>query len=143
MKTPRDIILQHHCAAEVGLQTLSAQQLAQLAAGKQSRVTPKAARSNSFFTNLWAEVFLPWRKVWLGLGAAWVVILVFNTVLREDSSRIALQSLSAPTPETLQLLTEQRRILAQLMETTEPQTPADIPRKPGPRSEAVTRRAIV
>jgi hypothetical protein len=143
MKTPRDIILEHHRAAEVKLQTITAQQLAQLAAGAQNRATPKAARNNSFFITLWVEAILPWRKAWLGLGTAWVLILVSNAILREDSSRIALQSIHAPTPETLQILTEQRRILAQLMETTEPQPPADIPRKPGPRSEVVTRRAIV
>ena len=63
---------------------------------------------------LWREVFWPWRRVWAGLAAVWLVILAGNVSLREPSPVIVSKS-AAPSEEAVNSFRDQQKILAELL----------------------------
>lgn len=72
-KTPRDLLLSHHAAATPQLDTLRRAAL--------DDATPIPA------SQLLHAIFYPQRRVWLGLAAAWLVILVVNFTQRSAEPR--------------------------------------------------------
>jgi hypothetical protein len=77
----------------------------------------------------------PSPKAWAGLAAVWAVVLSLGIANRRQPEPRAGQE-AAPSPATILALREQRRTLAQLIESIEPQ-PAEPPKTfvPRPRSE--------
>jgi hypothetical protein len=130
MKTPREIILIRHQAADAQLREISAHDLAAIARCS-SASTSRTSFAARVFKNFWHEAILPWRRVWIGMAAVWLGILVLNFMTR-DPTNLALANLPEPSPQIQLALAEQRRLLA---ETLNSPTEISRPKIPGPRSE--------
>lgn len=131
MKTPRDLLLEKHRAAEPRLDALRQSVLRQAAAPARGE---RPAAKLSFGQQVWAELILPVRRIWAGLAAAWAVIVVMN-VLGGDTRAPALAQQTPAAPEVLIAFQESSRLLAE--ENAPPVlAPAEPPRfVPRPRSE--------
>jgi hypothetical protein len=127
MKTPREVILERHQAAEARLMAIRAEDLAAKANGQRRPSLSLADAAHKF----WLEAIWPWRRVWTGVGAAWVVILGMNLVISDPSQPVASQS--RPSPEAQAVLQQQEQLLTQLLGTDTPPPPAR-PKPSGPRS---------
>jgi hypothetical protein len=90
---------------------------------------------------LWRELIFPCRRIWAGLAAVWMVILVLNMPGGEKHAELATIS-SPPDKQVLAVLREQREILAQFIEPMMP-SPAIRPKTPGPRGELVQTITLV
>jgi hypothetical protein len=81
-------------------------------------------------------VFWPWRRVWAGVAAAWLVILAGNLLLPDPSPAITAKS-AAPSQEAIASFRDQQKILAELL--PEHSAPRDAERQkifsPKPRTE--------
>ena len=78
--------------------------------------TLKAQEILSFLAmKLWQELFWPCRRVWIGLGAAWLVILILNLAAGQ-TPKLAVNTTARPTRETLMAVREQRRFFIQLLD---------------------------
>ena len=135
MKTPRELLLQRHQTAAPKLDAIRrgvTDDLSEHGAG--ATVTEHVARI-TFFQRAWFELFWSCRRAWLGVGAAWFVMLLVNLSLDDtpDAGRDRLAL--APSPETRRLWREQRLLRAELMESPLAK-PTDAPAiAPRPRSE--------
>lgn len=79
----------------------------------------------------------PQRAAWASLATVWVVILALNLATRDDSPGVqASRAAAVVSPETLQVLQQQRLLLAELVGRPEihPMTRPKSP-PPGPRSQ--------
>jgi hypothetical protein len=130
MKTPREILLARHQAAEPKLDAVRRHVVAGLAAKPQ----PPTARS--WLTALEDFLRVP-RPVLGGLAVAWLIILALNVASRDTTalSGPAPQQMAKTSKDTLQALREQKRLFAELVGTLmDPE--ADAPRLvPRPRGE--------
>jgi hypothetical protein len=91
----------------------------------------RATRPSFLSTILW-----PHPEAWAGLAAAWIVILAVNFSMRDQTPVVAEKS--APSPEVIVELKQQRRLLAELIGPRD--TPVAGRSKsfvPQPRSERV------
>ena len=83
-----------------------------------------------------SEIFLPWRHVWTGLAAAWLVILAGNVALREPASGSTAKS-AVSEQEAMASFKDQQWILAELL--ADHSAPQDAERQkffsPKPRTE--------
>lgn len=171
MKTPREILLERHRAAETGLDSIRRAVVENLNAEDQSREThlsltsrfsgvnarhqvkgnrfsgflaavrrPAAVRSLllSMAGNCWRELFLPYRRVWTGLAAIWVIIFALDFASRDSSPALA-QKPSPPSPEMLSALQGQKRLFAEWLSDGTKPADADRPKpwRPSPHSELV------
>ena len=137
MKTPREIILERHQSAEAKLKAIRAEELAACArsAAAETRFEPQATLSlGAIAGQIWQEMFWPWRRVWAGVVAAWVIILGLG-IAAGDTPRRASARPPRPNPEVLAVLHQQEQLLSQLLGTERPPRIAH-PRAPGPRSGA-------
>jgi hypothetical protein len=134
MKTPRDLLLSRHAAAQPNLDALRRQVVAEHL-GPAS--LEEAAPPHGFVRALWVELFWPSRRAWAGLAAVWVVVLGLNLAARQRSSEpTALVNQSSPARELRLVLVEQARLRAELLQI-EPLPGTEPPKRsiPGPRSE--------
>lgn len=76
MKTPREILLQRHQAADAKLNQIRREVIAQLE-------KPPVARAEWLplcaLLKLWRELIWPARRIWAGLATTWVFILIAPT----------------------------------------------------------------
>lgn len=122
MKTPREILLNRHQAAETRLDQIRREVVSELqraeTAGRETPLFVAAA------LKLWRELVLPARLTWAGLAAVWLVIGVMNLA---QSDRTTTASREAPaTPQELRAAWERRQeLLAELalLPATEPVEP--------------------
>jgi hypothetical protein len=134
MKTPREILLARSRDAEPKLDAIRKNVLANCAGEAEKNPEHQSILSLSFvLMKLWQELIWPCRRIWLGMAAAWVVILTLNFATGE-ATPMATSLASRPTPEVIALLQEQRRMMVQLLEPL-PSMEASRPKIPGPRSE--------
>ena len=131
MKTPREVLLARHRAAEPKLDAVRERTLAALSpheSGPEPRNTGWLVAFQEFFR-------IP-RVAWGGLAGAWLVIIVLNVASRETIAQpTAPVQETKRTPETLQALREQKRLFAELvgsLSAPEAEAPRFVPR---PRSE--------
>jgi hypothetical protein len=90
-------------------------------------------------------LFLPQRAAWAGLATVWVVIIALNVAAHDDSPGVqGSRAANAVSPETLQVLQQQRLLLAELVDLPE-NHPANRPKSPppGPRSQRRESSATV
>ena len=81
----------------------------------------------------WSDLLWPCPQAWAGLAAVWAVILVLDMATHEPVQVVKV-SKAAPAREILIALKEQRRLLAELIESpTAVEQPK--PFEPRPRSE--------
>ncbi len=87
----------------------------------------------ALFEEFWLQSLWPWRRVWLGMSAVWLVILAINLPTEESGKRIRAE-MRKPNAEVIMSLREQKQLMVQLLE---PATPSILsrPRTSGPRSE--------
>lgn len=132
MKTPREILLTRHQAAEPKLDAVRARVVAALAP-HPSQPQPFAGR----WLVACQEFFRIPRGAWAGLAAVWLVILGLNVATHETvfSPPSTMRVETKRSPETLQALREQKRLFAELVGSLK-EMDADVPRfVPRPRSE--------
>jgi len=129
MKTAREILLERHQRAEAKLKAIRAEDLAAEARAKRQPAPSLAGIVQKF----WEETFLPWRRIWRGVGAAWVVILGLSVVSGDASAPAARPS--PPNAQMRAALQQQEQLLTQLLGLDVPPPPAH-PRSAGPRSAA-------
>ena len=131
MKTPREILLARHQAAQPRLDALREQTLA-------APTGPAQEERSAFrhFMESCRNCFRVPRFAWSGLAAAWLVIIGLHFAARDSAPKrpVAFTQNRQPA-ETLQAVREQKRLLAELTglgENFEIETPRFVPR---PRSE--------
>jgi hypothetical protein len=126
MKTPREILLKRHEAAEPELDAISA---------RVAREMDRAAEP-SLFARVCSVFTLP-KLGWSALAAAWVVIISLNFAWREASPTATANVARAPRSETIEALREQKRIYAELINSG---ATADVePRRSTPRPHSARR----
>jgi hypothetical protein len=126
MKTPREILLRKHRAAEPQLDA------AREAALETLRPQQMAASRPGCATFL-RELFVLPRPALAGLAAAWAVIVGLN-IASKDSVEQQPVAMASRTPASRQAIAEQRRFYIELVRA---QMPADVPVFiPRPRSES-------
>ena len=127
MKSPREILLARHQAADTKLDEIRRTVVADL--------SPRPVRQPEipFALKLWREVILPCRRIWAGFGVVWLVILAVNFSMRDTAPSLAVKS-SHPSFEMVITFLEREGLLDVIK-------PREIrvaqPPKPGspPRSE--------
>ena len=95
MKTPRDILLDHHRRLEAKLDAI--RQTAVATAG--DRRTPAVPAPFGVFNwpmVWWRELILPNRRLWSGLATIWVLLLLINVSQRDPVSSVTGKPASAP-----------------------------------------------
>ncbi len=140
MKTPREFLLERHHSAEAKLEAICAEDLAACArAASPGCRRPKFPANLEFLvTRLWRESLWPWRRIWCGLAAIWLVLLALNLGTREGPE-MARRNTPQPSSEWLAALREERQLRLRWSET-EPSTPPVRLNMPRPRSE---RRPVI
>jgi hypothetical protein len=132
MKTPHDLLLQHHQAVTPKLDEIRRAVVANL------KECPAPSGQNvavALAFKLWRELVWPCRRTWAGLAATWLVLVVFNLTRAERNQAVA-GKFSMPPAEMRLAFQEQQRLLAELVGPP-PATPPAEPRrrKPQPRSD--------
>jgi hypothetical protein len=136
MKTPRELILERHQSAEAKLKAIRA---GDLAASARSAAAASGERWPTFSLaavaqRFWAETLWPWRRVWAGVAAGWLVVLALNLAGSETSTTVSARP-ARFNPEVQAVLQQQEELLAQLL-GLETSPHASRARIPGPRSAA-------
>ena len=132
MKTPREILLARHQAAEPKLNALRARALAALSP-HASQPQPSAWR----WLAAGREFFHVPRVAWAGLAAAWLVIITLNVASRDTAAPTvaAPQQMVRNSKDTMRELRDQKRLFAELVGSLKDMD-AEVPRfLPRPRSE--------
>jgi hypothetical protein len=136
MKTPRELILQRHQSVEPKLEAIRGEDLAACArttATQPSRQDEPLFNLRCLAMKFWQESIRPWRRIWAGMAAIWLVLLALNLATHE-TPKLAKHKTAPPDPELLAALREQERWMRQWIEPIAP-PPALPPKIPGPRSE--------
>ena len=132
MKTPREVLLQRHQAANPKLDRIRRNFVVEL--------TPRPTREPNvtiaLVLKLWRELFWPCRRTWAGMAAVWLAILVFNLTHAERGQIVTAKS-TTPPEEMRLAFQEQRRVLEEIIGSTPPVSAAEPPRRPNiqPRSQ--------
>ena len=136
MKTPREIILERHQSAEAKLKVIRAEDLAACArsAVETSDERQPTLSLSAIAGTIWRETLWPWRRVWAGVAASWLVILGIG-LAGGDSSNLTHAKATRPNAEVMAVLQQQEQLLTQLLGVEAPR-PAVWPRVPGPHSAA-------
>jgi hypothetical protein len=135
MKTPRELILERHRAAEAHLDEIRARAIDEALAPSPS-ATENVTAPSGWLASFWREVVLPGRWAWSGMAAAWMVIVALQASSAIDpSSRNARAERSSP--DALALLKEQHLLRIELLDGP-PAVSMDNSQPPGPKSEALS-----
>jgi hypothetical protein len=108
---------------------------AKTAAAPQLVPAPKRSGGGSTLNSQLSAFLRPCPQAWAGLAAIWLVILAVNFSASDKKPMLA-QAAPPPSRDTLRMVQEQRRMLAQLLEPRNP-PPAEPPKPfiPRPRGE--------
>ena len=142
MKTPREILLERHRVAGPKLDAMRDGIILKL-----NHIGTEAQRGKisllslllGGFNKMWCELVLPSRRVWSGLAAVWVLILVVNFAERDPAP--AGKATAAPV---MMNLAEQQRLLNELFADRTPAADADREKtfSPKPRTEKFQTTAV-
>ena len=131
MKTPRELLLQRHQAADAKLDRIRSDVVSQLT---KPTVSVEQGASTNILLRLWRELIWPKPIAWAGIAAAWGLILVLK-LSTQDASRVVTQKSSA-SPEAIAEVRQQKRFFAELVGIAErPAAASANPVLPRPRSE--------
>jgi hypothetical protein len=128
MKTPREVLLQQHQAADAMLGRIRNDVVSQLS--KTTAAAERGASTNILF-KLWRELIWPKPVAWSGVAAAWGLILVLK-LSTQDASHMAQKSSAAPA--AIAEVRQQKLFFAELVGIAERPAAAN-PVLPRPRSE--------
>ena len=144
MKTPREILLNRHRSAGPRLDAVREATLAKAFPGTELNANQPVDIRAPFAVRiaqvLWRELIFPCRRIWAGLAAVWMVILVMNLPAGEKHTQLAIIP-SPPDKQVLAVLREQREMLAQFIEPMIP-SPAEPPKPFVPRPRGERRVAV-
>jgi hypothetical protein len=136
MKTPRELLLKRHAAANEKLDAIRAEAL-RVAAEVNRRNPPVreltfAATPLQALTIPFRELIWPARRVWAGLAAVWVALAVFHFAQADRRETVVAKS-TMPASEVRLAFQEQQRLLGEILGPP----PAAVPPRhsPPPRSE--------
>jgi hypothetical protein len=135
MKTPRDILLAHHRAAEAKLDAVRDEVIAGLNREKTKAPNPLPSFAACWLggsNKLWRELIFPCRRIWAGLAAAWVLIFLVNFSIRDHSPTVMAK---APALEMMSFR-EQQRLLNELLADRSPPADSERPKPFLPRSRS-------
>ena len=158
MKTPREILLKRHQAAQpqldrirervvLGLEERGAWSVGSVERGRhfdaltlQRSTLPTLHVAARTAAQLWWQLIWPSRRIWAGLAVVWLALLAFNL---GQGAPVSGGARSAPAPVMVQSFVEQERLLAELLQPGKPAPVAEQPRPATrPRSErSLDRRA--
>src|SRR5260370_21831767 len=95
MKTPRELILQRHQSAEPKLNAIRGEVLAACAraTAAQPSQQPEPLFSLTFVAmKFWQESIRPWRRIWAGMAAIWLVLTAFNLATHDTPNKAQPQT---------------------------------------------------
>jgi hypothetical protein len=144
MKTPRNILLRRHQAAEAKLdsirQNVVAGECRAQVQSMRASIEPIPLRA---VIKLWKELIVPARRVWAGFAFLWLTLAIFNAAQPDAYAPREPQTVSA-SPEVLMFWRERQKLLADLNGLTESRE-ADKPKPftPKPRSAREDRWLVV
>jgi hypothetical protein len=119
MKTPRELLLNKHAAAEPKLDAITREVL------REQQPDERTSRS-------WLDWLWPSPVAWGAVAAAWLVIMGFNVASGETTLKSHVIEAQRP-PEMLQALHEQQKLFVELVMPA--RVDAEPARLPRPRSE--------
>ena len=101
------------------------------------RPSPLRPRPSWLSALLW-----PCPQAWAGLAAVWLLVLAFNYTTK-DKSETAVAQMPPASPQMIEALREQHRLLVELVGRTGPRE-ADRPKTimPAPRSERLSKWVV-
>jgi hypothetical protein len=145
MKTPREILLARHRAAEPKLDAIRATALAEAntnPAARRSGTHRPSAKPLAIGLMLWRELILPSRRIWSGLAATWILIALVN--LAQSKSPVGVTAKAATRSEMAANYVAQQKMLGELLTDRTPTTDADRPKifSPKPRTEVIGYRMV-
>jgi hypothetical protein len=137
-KTPREILLERHRAAGGRLDAIRERVLVQELTATDAGAAPGSQDIATTLARLplrvWTELFWRCRRIWGGLAAAWLVIIVVNVQSLEEPS--ATQSGSGgASPAFWTFVVEQNRLLTELGDVAPTPPAQQPPPAPRPRSD--------
>ena len=130
MKTPHEILLERHRAAQPKLDRLRQEVLSQALAREAPAALGRGQVVARVALTAWQELIWPSRRTWAGLAAAWLALAAIN-IQRRVAVKASPGGSSVPASDFAQAFEEQRRVLAELLQPAIA-LPAEPPR-PGPR----------
>ncbi len=138
MKTPREILFEHHRNAGPKLDAIRRRALAELPDAEAVETAVSAVRERQWIRAAlekpWLGLIWPCRRVWAGMAVLWLAVLAANLQMRVTSPSVP-RGQPLPAREIVRALQEQQRFLTELLPATEPQ-PAPLPRTSSrPRTE--------
>lgn len=137
MKTPREIILQQHQNTEAKLDALRQRVLGEQSESAAAAPMPFAVDRPDwagFVMRMWQELVWSCRRVWLGLGAVWVVILTLQ-FLAADTQAVAKSEPAPFSPSVLEIFREQRRLAAEFNDSIPLSSPNEPLNSTRPRTD--------
>jgi len=145
MKTPREILLVQHRAAGPKLDAIRQSVMNKL----NNQETKEQSVPSVFVTSLlsclktgWQELFFPTRRLWTGMAAIWIFILMINFAQRDEVNSVTGQTVRSSGP-VMSLQAQQRWMNELFADRTRPPE-ADRPRNfsPKPRTQAVESTVV-
>jgi hypothetical protein len=144
MKTPREILFESHREVEPKLDAIRHKTIAELRTATDRGTTGASRRKTpligAILRSVWIELVCPYRRAWAAIAVLWLAVATANLSMKTPFSSAPVTP-SAPAPNVIQALNEQRRLLAELLPPVSA-TPAVKGTQPKgqPRSE---RRVLV
>jgi hypothetical protein len=116
MKTPRKILLERHQAVVPQLDAIRRESVGQASSLSQNKKSETGRMP--VLRLIWLELILPSRRIWAGLAAVWLLLLVVNFSMR-DHLQMTMAKTSTPA-EVAATFQQQQELLAQLIGPNEP-----------------------
>ena len=136
MKTPREILLGRHQAAQARLDRIRQDAVAEMTRDRRISDEPAPARELPLLAaaalKLWRELILPSRTVWTGLVAVWLMILGFH-LGSATSPGVTASTTAVPAQELRTALERRREMFTELAQLPQAETASKPDRQP--RSE--------
>ncbi|MHB8523589.1 MAG: hypothetical protein ACYDH9_22925 [Limisphaerales bacterium] len=145
MKTLRELLLERHRDAESDLDAIRRDVVMNcLGTPSPAASAPETGAGWSparVIEVLWGELVWPCRRAWIGLAAAWLMILFLNHPAA-DGPPVARVKPEAPSAAMITLLREQRELARELTSlSAEPEAPAPAP-QPHSELQSSTRELV-
>lgn len=140
-RTPREILLERHRAAEVRLDAVRERVLDQVVNSGNASPSSVSSILAHLPIQIWKELFWSCRRVWTGLATAWLVMIAVN-LLNLDEPPVRQKMSRAAAPDIWAILAERERLMNETSEPALPSPAAQSPAVPRPRTEyRLTHRA--
>ena len=136
MKTPREILLAQHRAAEPKLDALR-QSIVAMVAREQH---PVPAIRTTLFQTFWRELVLPSRRIWAGFVTVWVLIFVINFSQRDNVNSVTGRTVRSSEPAMS--LQAQQRWMNELFADRALPPEVDRPRNSAPKPRTQTSQTV-